>query len=233
LRPRPLAAAAAVVQSGGVDSSFGSGASASTVGERGLEGAVLTQEVGRLLRADAGRPGDLVRRVAAQRDEVGHLRRLDSVPLAHLGGPDARQLGDALHGLEDRHTVRDELERVAVGGGDDDLPRPRVRRRGEEVVGLVAGALRDEEAPRRDHLGQEAQLLEDRRLELAARLVDGQRLVPVRRYLERVPRHQHRVRLLRLPQPEQEVREADDRVQTDRLRQRVVGPVRQRVAVDR
>ena len=177
--------------------------------------------------------GDLVGRVAAQRDEVRHLLGLDAVALAHLGRPDARELAHTLDRLKDRHAVGDELERVAVRRRDEHRAGPRARRRGEEVVGLVAARLRDREAERLDECGQHPELLEDRLLELAARLVLGQRLVAVGRRLERVPGDEHRLGLLRLPEPHQEVREADERVQADRLRQRVVGAVGQRVAVDR
>ena len=51
--------------------------------------------------------------------------------------------------------------------------------------------------------------------------------------VERVPADEHRLRLLALPEPLQEAREADERVEADRLRQRVVGAVGERVAVDR
>jgi hypothetical protein len=57
--------------------------------------------------------------------------------------------------------------------------------------------------------------------------------VPVGRRLERVPRDEERLGLLRLPEPLQETGEADECVQADRLRQRVVGAVCERVAVDR
>ena len=58
--------------------------------------------------------------------------------------------------------------------------------------------------------------------------------MPVRRRVERVPRGEERARLLRLPQPEDEVREADERRsgEPDRLRQRVVGAMSERVAVE-
>src|SRR5581483_10647673 len=41
------------------------------------------------------------------------------------------------------------------------------------------------------------------------------------------------VRALRVPEPDEHVREADDGVEADRLRQGVVGAVGERVAVDR
>ena len=59
--------------------------------ERGLEAAVLAEHRGRRLRADAARARDLVRRIAAERDEVRHLSGLDPVALADLGRPDPRQ----------------------------------------------------------------------------------------------------------------------------------------------
>ena len=70
-----------------------------------------------------GAPGDPVGGVAAQRDEVRHLLRVDAVALAHLGRPDPRKAAPA-HRLEDGHAVADELEGVAVRGGDEHRPVP-------------------------------------------------------------------------------------------------------------
>ncbi len=88
---------------------------------------MLLQHLRGLLRPDAGSAGDLVRRVAAQRDEVRHLARLDAVALAHLARADPGQLRDALDRLEDRHAVADQLEGVAVRR--DDRDRARANRR--------------------------------------------------------------------------------------------------------
>src|SRR5205085_465110 len=99
-------------------------------------------------------------------------------------------------------------------------------------------SLRDREAERRDELREQVELLEELRVELAPRLVAGERLVPIGRHRERVPGDEHRPRLLGLPEPDEHVREADDRAggtalgTADRLRERVVGAVRERVAVD-
>ena len=71
------------------------------------------------LGADAARTRDAVRRVATQGDEVGHLLRFDAVPFEHLAAADARDLADALDGLEDRYVVCYELERVPVGSRDE------------------------------------------------------------------------------------------------------------------
>src|SRR5439155_18184078 len=96
-------------------------------------------------RPDALGPRNLVGRIAAERDEVWHLRRLDAVALAHLGGADTGDLADAANGLKDGGAVARELERVAVGRGDEDLAAARflgVDVGAEEVVGLVPGRLR-------------------------------------------------------------------------------------------
>ncbi len=52
--------------------------------EHVLERPVVAQQLGCRLRADAGRAGDPVGGVAAQRDQVGHERRFDAVALANL-----------------------------------------------------------------------------------------------------------------------------------------------------
>ena len=56
--------------------------------EHRLERAVRAQQLGGRLRADAGRAGQAVGGVAAQRDEVRHLLGLDAVALAHLRRPE-------------------------------------------------------------------------------------------------------------------------------------------------
>ena len=62
-----------------------------TLLEHRVERAVLREELRAALRADAARSGDLVRWVAAERDEVRHLSRIDAVALTDLGRADARR----------------------------------------------------------------------------------------------------------------------------------------------
>src|SRR5581483_7435880 len=135
-----------------------------------------------------------------------------------------------------------ELERVSIGGGDDDRAAARFLLGGgggQEVVGLVPGLLRRREAERAHELREELELLEDLRIEDATALVGGERLEPVGRLADTVPADEDGARPLRLPQPQEEVRKADERARRkpgcapQRLRQRVVGAVRERVAVDR
>jgi hypothetical protein len=100
---------------------------------------------------------------------------------------------------------------------------------------LLAG----DEAERTDELRQEVELLEQLRVEDAAALVGGEGLQAIGRLANAVPSDHHRARLLGFPEAEQEVREADDCARgkacraAHRLRQRVIGAVCERVAVDR
>ena len=108
----------------------------------------------------------------------------------------------------------------------------------EEVVGLVPVALRSGEPERAHELGQEIELLEELVVELATALVAVEQLVPVRRHVSVSQPTSDRARLFGLPQAHEEVREADERIArlplgtAHRLRQRVVGAMRERVAVD-
>ncbi len=110
--------------------------------------------------------------------------------------------------------------------------------RGEEVVGLVAVRFRRREAHRLDELRRQVELVEQLLVELAPGLVGGQSRVPVGRHGERVPGGEHGARRLFLPEPDQQAADAVEQVAAaavgapDRLRQRVVVAVRERVAVD-
>src|SRR5438094_813479 len=114
-----------------------------------LQRSVLGEEVGGGLRAHALGARQAVGRVAAKRDEVRHLLRLDLVLLAYLCWSDPGELADSPDRLQDGRVLAGELERVAVGGGDEGGAAPLLLlrdRRSEEVVGLVAGALGSNEA---------------------------------------------------------------------------------------
>jgi hypothetical protein len=81
---------------------------------------------------------------------------------------------------------------------------------GQKVVGFVAGRFRIEEAARGDELRQSSELVHQSIVEFATGLVIGERLVTVGFRFQRVPRDEHRARLLREVEPQQEIREADD-----------------------
>src|SRR4051794_32269025 len=82
--------------------------------ERGLQRPILRQDRRGRLRPDTRRPGQLVGRVAAQRDEVGHLLRVDAVAVAYLRRADPLDLRDAPLRHEQRRVLARELEEVAV-----------------------------------------------------------------------------------------------------------------------
>src|SRR5262249_30559294 len=151
-------------------------------GERLLQGAVLGEDLRRRLRPDAAGAGQLVGGVATQGDEVRNLLGLDAIALPYLRRANPRDLADASGRLEDRHAVRGQLERVAVGGGDERLPTARglvVGGGGQEVVRLVAGPLRDRKPERGDEVREQRQLLEQLVIELSSGLIAVERLVPV------------------------------------------------------
>ena len=119
--------------------------------DRRLERPVAAQQVGGGLLADPLGAGQPVRRVAAQRDEVGHGRRRDAVALldllrAHLVRP---LLPRALE--QDRDPVARALEHVAVAGEDLRQPARGHLRLGvgvHEVVGLEVVVAHDRPAER-------------------------------------------------------------------------------------
>jgi hypothetical protein len=122
--------------------------------ERRLDGAELLDDLHRALRADAGRAGDVIHRVAHQPQEVNDLRgrhaeaRLDPRLVAPLDG---RHGLFALHVLRvlphaDDPRVADELRHVLVVRDDDGL-KSRLGglhgERADHVVGLEAGRVQD------------------------------------------------------------------------------------------
>src|SRR4029453_5346563 len=84
----------------------------------------------------------------------------------------------------------------------------------------------------------EVELVEQFLVEFAARLVAGEELMPVRGNEQCIPADEHCTRARGVPEPQEEVRKADERVRrllvraADRLWKRVVRAVRERVAVD-
>ena len=108
-----------------------------------------------------------------------------------------------------------ELERVAVGRDDECLAAALLllaRRGCEEVVGFVAGSLRRGEAECANELREQVELLQEVVVEHTTRLVRVEQLMPVRRRIERIPADEHCTRSLRVPEPHDEVGEAEQRV---------------------
>ena len=63
--------------------------------------------------SNAGGSWQFIRRIAAQRDEVGYLFRIDAISLPNLFGPDARKLA-APRRVEDRCALRGELKGISI-----------------------------------------------------------------------------------------------------------------------
>ena len=171
----------------------------------------------------------------------GTCSGLDAVALPHLGRPDALELRHAALRVQDRRPRRGQLKEIAIVRQHERRALALLLRSDggrEEVVRLVAGFLRPGKAERLDEVGEPVELVGEIPREVAPRLVRGEELVAVRRHGERVEGDENRARLLGLPRADEHVREADDHVRRlavpalDGARKRVVGAVRQVVAVD-
>ena len=117
-------------------------------------------------------------------------------------------------GCEDRHAVarragtrRDRRSRRAPGPAT-----PAPRRRGSRPPRSPAPLRRGSRASRTQP-GSSASCSSSDSSKTRPDWYGVERLVAVRRHLERVPADEHRARLLGLPEPHDHVREADDRVQ--------------------
>ena len=111
------------------------------VGELGERAELPHPLRGRLL-PDARDRGQVVGRVAAQRREIRVLGGREPVARHDRIGIDPAELGHPARGVEHRDVVADQLERIAIAGGDEHLEAVGLGLRGEggdQVVGLEAG----------------------------------------------------------------------------------------------
>ena len=171
-----------------------------TLGDRLLQASVAVQERGRALRTHAAGARQLVRGIASQGDEVGHLVRFDTIALPHLGRTDAGKLA-RLHRVKDGCGGGGKLKCIAIAAGDEYGAVTTFLAgcgRGEEIVSLVARSLGIGEAARLDEPRQHLQLVDQFRIELATGLVLREQPLPICRRAECVPADQHRARLLGL-----------------------------------
>ena len=204
-----------------------------------LDGAVLRDQLACRLVADAGDAGNVVRGVALQPDEVGHLVGPDAVPgLDTLGRVDVH-VRDPARGHHQADVLRDELEGIPVGRDDGRLDAGLVRTVGERrdhVVGLPALEL---EVPIPEGLddGPEVRELlpQEVRHRPAVDLVVRRELGPV--YRACVPRNRHALRLVIGKELEEHVCESEQGVgrepfgRRQLLGQREKSPVREVVPV--
>ena len=202
----------------------------------------LAHPLGGGLLPDARDVGQVVAGVAAQRREVGVLGRGEAVAQHDLGGVDAAELGHPALRVEHHDVVADQLERVAVAGGDEHLEAVGLGlggQRGDDVVGLEVLHREERDGQRREDLLDEVDLTP----EVVGggrpvRLVLGEPLGAERRAGD-VERHREVRGLLVAQQVDQHRGEAVDRVgglpraRAEVLRgQREERPVGQGVAVE-
>jgi hypothetical protein len=144
--------------------------------------------------------------------------------------------------MQDGRPVRRQLKRIAIAARDDGASIPALfltrDRGGEEIVCLVACCLGVGEAAGADEIGQDVELLDQLTIEMPAALIIRKELLPVGRRAQRIPADEHGARTFALVKAQEKIGEADDRagafiaLAADRLRQRVIGAVRERIAVD-
>ena len=195
--------------------------------EQRRQRAVLRDQRGRGLVADAGDAGQAVARVAPQRREVGVRAARDAVLRGHPRLVDDVGAADAAGGVEDPHRagVVDQLEQVAVAGHDVDRTRVAHREGADHVVGLVAVDPEARDAERLEHVLDDGDLRGQRVRDLLlvagghpVRLVRRQRLDPERGAPVVVHRRDQPARLPVADQPGDEVEQAAHRVDRGAVR---------------
>ena len=106
-------------------------------GEHGLEAAVLLDQLGRGLRADPADPGDIVDRVAHQRQHIADQLGRHAELLDHLGNVDPL----VLHRVEHVDAAA-RLAVMALGAAPDELHQVLVRRDDSDVPAAPGGLAR-------------------------------------------------------------------------------------------
>ena len=205
-----------------------------------LQRAVLSDELPGRLVADPRDPRDVVRRVALEADEVGHLAGTDPVAQLDPVGRVDVHVRDAARRHHQADVLAAELEGIAIGRDDARADARLVgarRDRRDHVVGLPPLELEVPVAERLDDRPEVRKLLAEevghRPPPLLVRLGD---LGAVGR--ARVPRDADPTRLVVREQLEEHVREAEERVRRlppgrlELLGQREVRAVGEVVAVD-
>ncbi len=140
-------------------------------GDQLIERPVLAHPLGRGLLTHPGDARQVVAGVAAQRREVGVLRRGQVVLGPHLVGGEASHLADPLARVQDGDVVVHQLQGVAVTGTDEHVEPIGDRLDGEgrdDVVGLVAVDHQRRDPQRVEHLLDQRDLTTKVRRRLAA-----------------------------------------------------------------
>ncbi len=150
--------------------------------------AVLADPLRGRLLPHPGDAGQVVARVAAQRREVGVLRRGEVVLRCHLLRREASHLADPALRVQDGDVVGDQLQGVSISGTDQDVQaggRGLGGDGGDDVVGLEPGGGEGRDAQRVEHLPDQGHLA----AEVLGRLAAAGLVALVGLAAERLPRH--------------------------------------------
>ena len=212
------------------------------VGDDLVEAAVLDDEGGGLLGADAGHAGDVVGRVALEAVEVGdELGRDAVVEVVDALGRHDLHVGDALLGGDDLHVLGGELVHVAVAGEEEHLKAGLLAaagERAEDVVTLPALELDHGHVERAQQVLHHGELLVEGGVHRRALGLVLRQHVDADLGLAAVEGADDAVGLEGLDQLDEHVEEAEERVGRAAVRRahgladRVEGAVHQGVAVD-
>ncbi len=127
------------------------------VGENVLQGAVLFEQAGGGLFADARNARNVVDLVAGEREQVGDLLRRDAPFRLYLFGA----VPLLVHGVVAADSVDHELHQVLVAGDDHHFPALGARPQGESgdhVVRFVSGKADGRDAQRLEHAAHQREL---------------------------------------------------------------------------
>src|SRR5260370_33679027 len=105
-------------------------------GEDASQSAVTTQQVSGTLWANAASAGQPIGRIAAKRDEIWHLFRIDPVTLPDFGRADARDL-TAAQRMQDCRRFGGKLKCVPITARDQRRPAAPLlggNRGGEQAI---------------------------------------------------------------------------------------------------
>ena len=122
-----------------------------------LDGAVLFDQLQCRLGAHAGHPGNVVRRVAHEAEELGHPVGTYAEPFLDAGGV----IGLVLHRVDHDDAVRDKLHEILVARDDDDVDAFALEsacQGPDHVVGLDAPDLEKGDAVGPDQVPDHADL---------------------------------------------------------------------------
>ena len=138
------------------------------------------------------------------------MSRVDAVARANLRRTNAFH-PPATDRVKNPRPCGGKLKGVTIAAGDQSrTPSPLFggSRRGQEIVGLVAGTLGVSKATGGDKLRNDGKLLQEFIIELAAALIRGERFVSIGRFFIGIPTNQNCAGLLLAVEPEQQIGKA-------------------------